>query len=86
MKDHSKLLFIFISCLNETKNQFGQVIKILISDNAKEYFSSKFFAIWSSHGILDQPTCLNTPQQNGITKRKNKLLVETTCTLLLGAN
>jgi len=43
---------------NETKNQFGQVIKI----------------------------CSHTPQQNGIAKRKNRHLVEITCTLLLGVN
>ena len=40
MKDCFELLSIFTSFLNEIKNQFGQVIKILRSDNAKEYFSS----------------------------------------------
>jgi len=34
MKDRSELLSLFTSFLNEIKNQFGQVIKVLRSDNA----------------------------------------------------
>lgn len=60
MKDWSKLLSIFTSFSNEIKYQFGQVIKILLSDNAKEYFSSNFSTILHSHGILDQCTCPHT--------------------------
>ena len=52
MKDYSELLSIFTSFLNEINNQFSQVIKILRSDNAKEYFSSAFSNVLSSHGIL----------------------------------
>jgi len=40
----------------------------------------------SSQGILHQPTCPHTPQQNGIVERKNRHLAETTQTLLLSAN
>jgi len=46
-----------MSFFNEIKNQLGQVSKILRSDNAKEYFSSSFFTLLNSHGILHQPTC-----------------------------
>jgi len=31
-----------MSFFNEIKNQFGKIIKILKSDNAKEYFSAAF--------------------------------------------
>jgi len=41
MKDRSELLQIFKSFLNEIRNQFGKIIKIFRSDNAKEYFSSE---------------------------------------------
>jgi len=40
MKDQYEHLPIFMSFFNEIKTQFGKVIKILGSDNAKEYFSS----------------------------------------------
>jgi len=52
MKECFELLFIFTSFLNEIKNQFGRVIKILKSDNAKEYFSFNFSMFLSSHDIL----------------------------------
>ena len=86
MKDRSELLPIFVSFFNEVKNQFGKTIKILRSDNAKEYFSSDLSSFLSSQGILHQSTCPHTPQQNGIAERKNRHLVETARTLLLNAN
>jgi len=86
MKDRYKLLNIITSFLNEIKNQFGKVIKVLTSDNGKGYFSSSFPTLLNSHGILHQSTCPYTPQQNGIAEWKNRHLVETARTLLLGAH
>ena len=76
MKERFELLSIFVS-FNEIKNQFGKTIKILRSDNAKEYFSTAFSSFLSSQGILHQSTCPHTPQQNGIAERKNRHLIET---------
>jgi len=67
-------------------NQFGKIIQILRSNNTKEYFSSELSKLLSLHGILHQSTCPHIPQQNGIAERKNRHLVETARTLLLGAN
>jgi len=39
MKDCSELLSIFMSFLNDIKNQFGKVINVLRSGNAKQYFT-----------------------------------------------
>ncbi|RDX85041.1 hypothetical protein CR513_33823, partial [Mucuna pruriens] len=86
MKERSKLLSILMSFSKEVKNQFGKTIKILRSDNVKEYFSSELNSYLSSKGILHQSTCSRTPQQNGITERKNRHLVETARILLLNAN
>jgi len=41
MKERSEF-YPFMSFFNEIKNQFGKIIKILKSDNAKEYFSAAF--------------------------------------------
>ena len=56
---------------------------MLRSDNAKEYFSAPFISFMSQHEILHQSSCAQTPQQNGVAKRKNRHLIETTCTFLL---
>lgn len=57
MKDRSELSPIFVSFLNEIKNQFGKIIEVLKNDNAKEYFSSALSSFLSSQGILQQSTC-----------------------------
>jgi len=74
-----------MSFLNEIKKQFEKLIKVLRSDNAREYFSSGFSTLLNSHDILHQFTCSHTPQQNGIAEQKNKHLVESARTLLLGS-
>ncbi|RDX67842.1 hypothetical protein CR513_53233, partial [Mucuna pruriens] len=86
MKERSELLSILMSFSKEVENQFGKTIKILRSDNAKEYFSFELNSYLSSKGILHQSTCPHTAQQNGIAERKNRHLVETARTLLLSAN
>ena len=38
-----------------------------------------------AHEIIDQTTCSNTPQQNGVAKRKNHHLLEVVRALLIEA-
>ena len=61
-------------------------IRILRSDNAREYLSQHFQTFMSSNGILYQTSYPHTPQQNGVAERKNRHLVEITRTLLLHGN
>ncbi|XP_019241453.1 PREDICTED: uncharacterized protein LOC109241850 [Nicotiana attenuata] len=58
-------------------------VKVLRSDNAKEYLSSPFTSFMSSQGITHQTSCAYTPQQNGVAERKNRHLIETARTLLI---
>jgi len=67
----------------EIKNQFGIFIRILRSDNGREYLSHFFKNFMASHDILHQTSCAYTPQQNGAVERKNKHLVKTTRTILI---
>ena len=83
MKTRVELYSIFQKFHAEIRTQFNTVIRILRSDNAKEYFSTSFSSFMSSHGILHQSSCAYTPQQNGVTEHKNRHLVETARTLLL---
>ena len=61
-------------------------MQTLRSDNAKEYLSKPFQSFMLQHEILNQTLCVDTPSQNGITKRKNKHLLETAHTLLFKMN
>ncbi|XP_072087350.1 uncharacterized protein [Arachis hypogaea] len=82
MKDRSELFVHFKSFCSEIQNQFKTSIKILRSDNAREYFSAPFSSYLSSKVILHQSSCPHTPQQNGVAERKHRHLIETARTLL----
>ena len=86
MKNRAELFSIFQKFYTEIQTQFNISIRVLRSDNAREYFSAQFTSFMSHHGILHQSSCAHTPQQNGVAERKNRHLVETARTLLLHSN
>ncbi|KAJ9693466.1 hypothetical protein PVL29_012301 [Vitis rotundifolia] len=71
MKNRAELFSIFQKFYTEIQTQFNVSIRVLRSDNAREYFSTPFTSFMSQHGILHQSSCAHTPQQNGIAERKN---------------
>ncbi|CAM8877197.1 unnamed protein product [Rhodiola kirilowii] len=82
MKNRSELFQHFSSVCAEIQTQFGVPVKILRSDNAKEYLSAPFHEFMQKHGILHQTSCVDTPSQNGVAERKNRHLLETARALL----
>ena len=83
MKTRAELFSIFQNFNAEIRTQFNTSIRILRSDNAKEYFSMSFSLFMSFNRILHQSSCAYTPQQNRVTECKNRHLIETARTLLL---
>ena len=57
-------------------------VKILRSDNGKEYVSNSFQNYMSYNGILHQTSCVDTPSQNRVAERKNRHLLETARALM----
>jgi len=60
MKSHSEIFFIFENFSPEIKTQFNTSMKILKSDNAKEYFSSSFTKFMTRYDIIHQSSCAYT--------------------------
>ena len=58
------------------ENQCNLSIQALRSDNGGEYTSSQFVEFCSSTGIERKLTLPYTPQQNGMSERKNKTVME----------
>ena len=83
IKNRAELFSIFLKFHAEVRTQFNTSIRILRSDNAKDYLSGPFSSFMSSHEILHQFSCAYTSQHNGVAERKNRHLVETSRTLLL---
>lgn len=70
---------------NFVENQKGTKVKIFRSDQGSEFNSNKFKHFYKEHGILHQETNAYTPQQNGMSERMNRTLVEKARCLLYDA-
>jgi transposase InsO family protein len=86
MKNKSEVFHYFQYLCALIQNQFSTSVKILRSDGGGEYMSSKFKEFLSLKGIIHQVSCPYTPEQNGISERKNRHLRETAVTLLQSAS
>ena len=56
--------------------KYNAKVQVLRSNNGREYQSSDLQKYLEGHDIIHQTTCLNTPQQNGVAKWKNRHLLE----------
>ncbi|RVW24990.1 Retrovirus-related Pol polyprotein from transposon TNT 1-94 [Vitis vinifera] len=82
MKNRSEVFSHFCAFSAEIKTQYDVSVKILRSDNGKEYVSNSFQNYMSHNGILHQTSCVDTPSQNGVAERKNRHLLETARALM----
>nr|KYP69004.1 Retrovirus-related Pol polyprotein from transposon TNT 1-94 [Cajanus cajan] len=58
------------------EKQSGKQIKVLRSDRSKEYTSREFDKFCEDEGIERQLIVAYTPQQNGVSKRKNRVVMK----------
>lgn len=72
--------------MEKCKTQFDKYPKTFRSDRGGEYLSTDLQDYFKEKGIEFQCTVPNTPQQNGISERKNRTLVEAIRTLLVSQN
>ena len=92
--DHTKLCWVYLlkekfeaeqavrNFFKMVQNQFQTNIQVFRSDNGREYFNTILGNFFLENGIVHHSSCANTPQQNGIAKRKNKHLLEVARALL----
>lgn len=76
LKNKSDVFQAFRNYKSHVEKQTGHQIKALQSDNGKEYCSNIFTEYLRSHGIKRRLSAPYTPQQNGVSERKNRTLVE----------
>lgn len=96
--DYSKMVFVYIlktkdQVFESFKNfktlvekQKGVSIKCLRSDGGGEFCSKEFENFLTKNGIIHQKTNSYTPQQNGISERMNRTIMEKTRCLMFDAN
>lgn len=82
MKNKNKVFSYFQSLFAFVKTQFSLTIKGLRTYGGGEYMSNKFKDFFTTQGIMYQISCPHTPEQNGISKRKNRHIRETAVTMI----
>ncbi|KAA0066242.1 Beta-galactosidase [Cucumis melo var. makuwa] len=81
--DKSEVSAIFQNFYHTIETQFHKKIAILRSDNDREFQNHNLSEFLASKGIVHQDSCVYTPQQNGVTERKNRHLLEVARSLML---
>ncbi|GKV01133.1 hypothetical protein SLEP1_g13712 [Rubroshorea leprosula] len=82
----SQVFSIFKKFKVLVEKQSGCQLKTLRSDNGKEYTSKEFDVFCEDHGINHQLTMKYTPQQNGISERKNRTMMGMARSMLFEKN
>ncbi|KAH9650850.1 Integrase catalytic domain-containing protein [Citrus sinensis] len=71
-----EVLEIFVKWKKLVETQTGRKIKVLRSDNEREYTSDLFLQVYQNEGIKRHFIVKDTPQQNGVAERMNRTLLE----------
>ncbi|KAM1900185.1 hypothetical protein ACFX14_029161 [Malus domestica] len=82
LKFKSDVFSTFVAFKKLVENMFNTTIKSFQTDGGGEYLSNNFKAFLTHHGIHHRLSCPHHPEQNGISERKHRHLVETGLTLL----
>lgn len=95
--DYSRMIFVYflrnksdaLACFKEFKakveNQTNKKIKTIRSDNGLEFCNKEFDMFLQKEGIIHQKTNSYTPEQNGMSERCNRTIVEKARCLLFDA-
>ena len=75
LKEKLEVFGVFKKFKALAENQSGKRIKVLRSDHGKEYTSREFERFCEDEGIERQLTVAYSPQQNGVSERKNRTIM-----------
>lgn len=86
LRNKSDCKMELINFINRCVNQFGSYPKTIRSDQGGEYLDNELQQFLNKNGINFQCSVARCPQQNGISERKNRTLVEGIRTALISKN
>ena len=58
------------------QNQFNTNVKVVRSDNGSEFTFGPMKEFYFNHGIVQENSCIDTPQQNGQVERKHHHILD----------
>ncbi|GJY24201.1 putative ribonuclease H-like domain-containing protein [Tanacetum coccineum] len=68
--------------ITEIENQLNHKVKVIRCDNGTEFKNKEMNELCILKGIKREFSVATTPQQNGVTERKNRILIEAARTML----
>ena len=86
LKEKSKAKEIFKNFNVMINTQFQTKIQIFRTNNGTEYFNSILGPYLREHCIIHQSSCIATTQQNGISERKDRHLLQVPRSLMFTTN
>ncbi|CAL2260415.1 unnamed protein product [Prunus armeniaca] len=86
LKKKSEAFQAFKDFKAEVEKFVGFPIKTLRTDRGGEYLSNEFEKYCRNHGLMHQLTTRYTPQQNGVSERKNQTIMEMVRSMLKNKN
>ena len=86
IKRKSEVSDKLLEFVNKLKRETGKDIKILRTDNGSEYINGKVEQIVKKFGMKHERTVVYTPEQNGVSERSNRTIVEMARTMLISKN
>lgn len=86
LKEKSALTAAFKEYQRQAETQTGHKIREVVSDNGGEYTGQQFQDHLKECGITHLRTAPDTPQQDGVSERDGRTIMEITRTCLLAAN
>ncbi|GJV69522.1 putative RNA-directed DNA polymerase [Tanacetum coccineum] len=82
LKTKDEVFDCIVNFIKLIHNQFNAKIRTFRSDNGTEFVNKKMFSLLADMGIIHQTSCPHTPQQNGITERKHRHLLNVARSLM----
>ena len=72
MKDKSEASKLVMDFCKMVKTQFNVGVKVIRSDNGREFTSGPMKKFYAKRGIVRQTSCIDTPQENDRVERKHR--------------
>ncbi|KAJ0845734.1 putative RNA-directed DNA polymerase [Helianthus annuus] len=83
LKNKAEVYEKFVTFHAMIQTQFQTQIQILRSDNGGEFVNTSMKQFFKTKGLIHQTSCAHTPEQNGVSERKNRIILEMTRALLI---
>ncbi len=86
LKQKSEVADSFREYVNHLRTETGQMVHTLRADNGGEFIGHHFKEWLSNHGIKLETSAPHTPEQNGVSERANRTIMEAARSLIHAKN